>query len=89
LNFFPQTQKKPDFGVRKFREWADQNHVAMILAAPIRASASQCRIGRVRKNALHRNWPRRRVFDRQGLHALRRITLMTRQRSPMALRKPF
>ena len=61
-------QNKPDIGVQKFREWADTDGLTMQLGGA--NSGVSLAISAADKDSLLRHRRRRRLADRQGLHAL-------------------
>ena len=64
-------QNKPDLGAQKFREWADRDGLTMVLGGS-NTGVSLAINGRDQgeEDALLRHRRRRRLADRQGLHAL-------------------
>jgi branched-chain amino acid transport system substrate-binding protein len=63
-------QNKPDIGASKFREWADQNGLNMLLGGSNTCEHRHVQGRGGKKSALYRHRRRRRLADRRGLHGL-------------------
>ena len=64
-------QNKPDIGASKFREWADQNGLTMVLGGSnTGVSIAMSKVAAAKKVPFHRHRRGRRLADRRGLHAL-------------------
>ncbi len=66
-------QNKPDIGASKFREWADQDGVNMILGGSnTGVNIAMSKVAAAEEDAVHLDRRRRRFADQPGLHALHR-----------------
>ncbi len=64
-------QNKPDIGASKFREWADQNGLNMLLGGSnTGVSIAMSKVAAAKKVPVYRHRRRRRLADRRGLHGL-------------------